>query len=276
MENSLAQIEHYQNTLSADNILSTVKLVHQVMSQTMLNGIHYGKIPGCGDKPSLLKPGAEKICMVFRLSPKYEVVKTDLPGGHREYDVTCTLTHIPTGAVWGSGVGCCSTMERKYRYAGDEYIDNKKTGKKLERQNLEDVYNTVLKMAKKRAHVDAVLTTTGASDIFRQDIDDEEDAETHGEKPKPDIKEPQAKTPEPTQPPATEQRKETHPPQGEKLISEPQRKRLYAIAKEAGWEDDHFKNFILGYGFESSKDIPVSVYNEICNGIQNPSGEAKS
>jgi hypothetical protein len=38
-----------------------------------------------------------------------------------------------------------------------------------------DTYNTVLKMAKKRALVDAVLTATAASDCFAQDLEDLED-----------------------------------------------------------------------------------------------------
>ena len=47
-----------------------------------------------------------------------------------------------------------------------------KGGEKLETDNPADHYNTVLKMAKKRALVDAVLTTTAASDIFAQDLED--------------------------------------------------------------------------------------------------------
>ena len=43
---------------------------------------------------------------------------------------------------------------------------------RIEHDNPADYYNTVLKMAKKRAHVDAVLTATAASDIFTQDIED--------------------------------------------------------------------------------------------------------
>ena len=38
--------------------------------------------------------------------------------------------------------------------------------------NVADVANTVLKMAKKRAMVDGILTVTGASDIFTQDIEE--------------------------------------------------------------------------------------------------------
>ena len=42
----------------------------------------------------------------------------------------------------------------------------------METDNPADHYNTVFKMAKKRALVDAVLTTTAASDIFTQDLED--------------------------------------------------------------------------------------------------------
>ena len=45
-------------------------------------------------------------------------------------------------------------------------------GEKVEHDNPADHYNTVLKMAKKRALVDAVLTATAASDIFTQDLED--------------------------------------------------------------------------------------------------------
>ncbi len=47
-----------------------------------------------------------------------------------------------------------------------------KGGEKVETDNPADHYNTVLKMAKKRALVDAVLTTTAASDIFTQDLEE--------------------------------------------------------------------------------------------------------
>ena len=45
-------------------------------------------------------------------------------------------------------------------------------GQRVEFDNPADYYNTVLKMAKKRAHVDAILTATAASDCFTQDVED--------------------------------------------------------------------------------------------------------
>ncbi len=135
-----------------------------------------------------------------------------LEGGHREYRVTTTLTSITSQVLIGQGVGSCSTMENKYRFAraqrksrsapvprayweirqddpakAQELIGGKgftvkkvdgqgwmvaKGGEKVETDNPADHYNTVLKMAKKRALVDAVLTTTAASDIFTQDLEE--------------------------------------------------------------------------------------------------------
>lgn len=46
-------------------------------------------------------------------------------------------------------------------------------GDKTENPDIADVWNTVFKIAKKRAYVDGTLTCTGASDCFDQDLDDE-------------------------------------------------------------------------------------------------------
>ncbi len=193
-------------------VLTHVALIQQIMSAAMKEGEHFGRIPGCGDRPVLLKPGAEKLCLLFRLAPAYDVEERQLERGHREYRVTTTLTSITSQVLIGQGVGACTTLENKYKFrAGpaevtdravpraywetrqddpakaQELIGGKgftvkkvdgqgwmvaKGGEKVETDNPADHYNTVLKMAKKRALVDAVLTTTAASDIFTQDLEE--------------------------------------------------------------------------------------------------------
>ena len=64
--------------------------------------------------------------------------------------------------------GCGAQFE-----AGDTQIEDQDISKK-ENPDIADQYNTCLKMAKKRAHVDATITTTAASDIFTQDIEESE------------------------------------------------------------------------------------------------------
>jgi hypothetical protein len=201
------QLEH---AISIENVKAQIQAIQQLMKFAMKEGEHYGVIPGC-QKPSLFKSGGEKLGMTFRLAPYYDISATDLPGGHKEYSVTCTLKHIITGQVWGQGVGSCSTMETKWRFRkaeqtcpkcgkpaiikgkkeygggwvcfkskggcgakfsdGDKSIENQEMGR-IEHDNPADYHNTCLKMGKKRAHIDAILTSTAASDIFTQDIED--------------------------------------------------------------------------------------------------------
>ena len=158
-----------QEIETTNTLQARVAAVHNAYKSVMQDGVHYGIIPGTGKKPSLLKPGAEMLCTQFRLAPSYAVERTDLPGGHREYGVTCTLTKLDTGQVWAPGIGLCTTMESRYRYRNTWDNGQKR---RVENPDIADVYNTVLKMAKKRALVDATLTATGCSDMFTQDVED--------------------------------------------------------------------------------------------------------
>src|ERR1051325_8193177 len=107
--------------LPVESVLAQVARVQEVMRRVMKDGEHYGVIPGTS-KPTLLKPGAEKLGFTFRLAPKFEIITKDFDGGHREYEIICRLYTIGGEKLVGEGVGCCSTMEAKYRYR-TEYSD---------------------------------------------------------------------------------------------------------------------------------------------------------
>ena len=56
---------------------------------------------------------------------------------------------------------------------------------------------------------------------------------------------------------------------GGALISEPQRKRMYAIGKQAGWSDAEMKQVLMEkFGLASSKDVPKAKYEAICRMLQ--------
>lgn len=190
-----------------------VRLIQEVMKTVMRENEHYGVIPGCGKKKALFKAGAEKLNLTFRLAPKFEIESQDLGNGHRNFNVRCLLYSITSGEFIGEGVGSCSTMEGKYRfrkaeqvcpecgtaairkgsqqYGGGWYCDRKKDGcgakfeegdpaienhdmGRVEHDNPADHWNTCLKIAKKRAHVDATISATAASDIFTQDLEEDD------------------------------------------------------------------------------------------------------
>jgi hypothetical protein len=173
---------------SATEIRARVNLVQEVMQGIMKKDTHYGTIPGT-PKPTLYKPGAEVLCVTFRVAQSYRI--EDLGDAiTARYRVTCIGTHQVTGTVLGEGVGECSSAEEKYKWRGavcTEEFDLTPEGfrrikfakykgnveKKIQvRTEAADLSNTVLKMACKRAMIAMTLNVTAASDIFTQDIED--------------------------------------------------------------------------------------------------------
>ncbi|HQQ75731.1 MAG TPA: hypothetical protein PLB01_00115 [Thermoanaerobaculia bacterium] len=161
---------------------------------------------------ALLLAGAQKTTMYFNARPRLDVRGTELAGGHVEYLVVCDLIHRGTGNVIAQGIGSCSTMESKYRFRNASRVcpgcgqatifksKEPKPGKgwfcwrnrggcglefdgaapeivkqdngKVENENIHDQRNTVLKMAKKRAQVDAAMGLGCMSELFTQDVED--------------------------------------------------------------------------------------------------------
>ena len=170
-------------------VVAHAKTVQQVMQAVMKPNVHYGAIPGAGDKPTLLKSGAEVLCMTFRIADRYEV--TDLSSnGVIRYRVNCIGEHQTSGTPLGSGLGECSTDEEKYRWrksvCKEEFDATPETHRRVKfgrkagghytvqqiRTEPADLANTVLKMACKRAKIAMVLNVTAASDMFSQDLED--------------------------------------------------------------------------------------------------------
>jgi len=140
--------------------LSKINQFQMVIQNTLKKDHDYGIIPGT-PKPTLFKPGAEKILMLFGVTSEYEVIEKvqDYENGFFAFTVKCLI--YKNGIKITEGVGHCNTREPKYY--------KKKDG------TLQDPYgyaNTVLKMAKKRAQVDATLTLASLSEVFTQDIED--------------------------------------------------------------------------------------------------------
>lgn len=200
--------------VQATELVERLDVIRQAMTNAMQEGIDYGRIPGV-NKPTLLKPGAEKLGVLFQLDIQITNTKTWGPGEHLTVESHATVYHAPTGARLGYGEGLCTTREKKYgkrkaericpqcgqpavikgkaefgggwlcwarkggcnaKWAdGDQAIEGQQNGD-VDNPELPDTWNTVVKMAAKRARIDAVLATTGASALFTQDVEDDPDA----------------------------------------------------------------------------------------------------
>lgn len=172
--------------LTARQLVSRLAVIQDVMRNVMQDGADYGVIPGT-QKPTLYKPGAEKLCVTFRLAPDQPIIEAvpELTGDVR-YRVQVPI-RAADGSLVAVGVGECSTGEEKYRWrrpvhpaefqaAAEDQKRQKWTreGDKWDqvRVNPADIANTVLKMAHKRAYVHGVIMATAAGSIFTQDIED--------------------------------------------------------------------------------------------------------
>lgn len=173
---------------SLSDIRERVNLVQEVMRGIMKRDTHYGTIPGT-PKPTLYKPGAEVLCVTFRIAPEYGII--DLGDAiTARFRVTCVGRHQVSGIVLGEGVGECSSAEEKYKWrkavCTEEFDLTPESMRRLKfssyqnnvkkviqvRTEAADLSNTVLKMACKRAMIAMTLNVTAASDIFTQDIED--------------------------------------------------------------------------------------------------------
>lgn len=189
-------LDHY---MTAGDLTKQALLIQEILEKVMVGptpdnpqGVHYGIVPGT-KKPTLLQPGAEKICATFHLAPKYQV--EDLSEPHNNfyrYRVACSLHTIRDGLFVGSACGESSSAEEKYQWekavCQEEYDQTDPTRRRIKfkkkyqseeieqiqqvQRNAADLSNTVLKIACKRAYVSATRSATAASDLLEVDLEE--------------------------------------------------------------------------------------------------------
>lgn len=143
------------------------QLLNSFIQENLTEGVDYGRIhvaskEKCSrpweckneyhfSKPCLFKPGAEKFCSLLQLRAEFLADKDTLEmvgsAGTGLVAFRCILSHVSTGNVMAEGRGACAVSEKG------------------------GLVNTTVKIAEKRAQIDAVLRL-GLSDSFTQDLED--------------------------------------------------------------------------------------------------------
>jgi hypothetical protein len=127
----------------------------------LLEGTDYARLPGT-DRPTLLKPGAEMLLLAAGLGFRMEKIEDSDARDHE--GVTYKASVRRGDVVIAECEGFAGYDEsRFYRPA---------VGTKAEYRA---PWNTLVKMAQKRALVGAALNATAASGLFIADLDDERD-----------------------------------------------------------------------------------------------------
>lgn len=174
---------------------SKLKLAKDFFDRILVPNHDYGTIPGT-NQAALFKPGAEKLCELYGLAINVTDLKEDCnpETGYYHATITITLVHRRTGEIVAQGIGSANTKEGRYRWRWvkeseippnvDKLVLQTKqrftdkgqyTSYRIENDDPWTQWNTVLKMAKKRALVDATLSATRSSGMFADEGDDDLD-----------------------------------------------------------------------------------------------------
>lgn len=139
--------------------------VHTFLRESLKDGVDFGVIPGCGSKPSLFKPGAEKLAMAFGLAIQFpaELCRKveDFQEGFFFYAYMAHLVDRGTGVIVAQCEGSANSKEKRFA----SYSNG-------DPRNPFDQANPVNKMAQKRAFVGGVLVALALSQVFTTDVED--------------------------------------------------------------------------------------------------------
>lgn len=201
------------------------QLLKRYVEEFMVEGEDYGTIPGVKKKSLWKPGAEKLFDLFrCRPEYEFIVREVNHESGLYYYEIRCRSVNRESGTVMNEGVGSASSYESKYRYrnadrvcpacgkaaiikgkaeygggwvcfkkkdgCGAKYADDAPeiTGQaagKVQNPDLADVANVVLKMAKKRAHVDCAIALARVSDMFTQDVEDlVEHVEAHQDEPR--------------------------------------------------------------------------------------------
>lgn len=284
------------------------QLLNEYVKSQMVPGVDFGAVPGTSRmtllKPGaeklteLFRCTPEFVC---------ESKTEDWDRPLFAYGYKCRIVFRETGQVIAEGVGACNSMEGKYRwrnanrkcpacgkeavikgkaeYGGGWLCFKKKDGcgakwadgapeiegqpaGKVENDDVYDQQNTILKMAKKRAHVDAAIALARVSDLFTQDVGDPERDDPERDDPGPAAEPPRAA-------PRGAKVEPAEPPAGS--VSAAQAKTINALIHtlRAAGRKDALVGFLRYWSGRVKTEIPevthlpAACYDEAVRGLNN-------
>lgn len=121
VDSTWAEDNVYLPAMSMEVALARRSAIIEFARRIMVKDQDFGEIPGAS-KPTLLKPGAEKLCNFFWLEPEFTPVaeEVDWTGAQHGGEPFCYARYrcrlVRNGRIVGAGEGSCNSWESKYRY----------------------------------------------------------------------------------------------------------------------------------------------------------------
>ena len=220
--------------ISLSEMETAIREMQEFVNKLFIEGEHYGIVIR-GQKPTLLKAGAELLLNLYGYGLRIEKVKEvedwDKPFFYYEYKATVYSKR--NGWVEAEGFGSANSREKKFAF--DKY------GNPQPPTYIYSMVNSIQKIAQKRAMVAPTLIACRASALFTQDLEDiGEFIQENGQK-NIDVKK----------------------------ISEAQTRLLYGKAKEKGITNEALHKMVNEItGKESIKDIDRKDLEVLLDAIQ--------
>lgn len=114
-DKSLAPAPSTQTAI--ETAVARYNLLVEFTRRVMKKDHDFGIVPGT-DKPTLLKPGAEKLISLFGFYPDFVALDQilDFDRGLFYFRYRCDIFRIEDGKKVGCGIGSCNSKEAKYRW----------------------------------------------------------------------------------------------------------------------------------------------------------------
>lgn len=186
----------YGEIMPVAAIQQNIARVQMLKKEVLKEGTDFGVIPGT-QKPSLYKPGAELVNLMFGVSVDPDAAALRDEEGVDEmglpfYRCTVRMVLKTRGGIFlGASYGSASSLEAKYKWrraTGPKEFAATVDGRKRSlfkrgknnteyeelqvRTEMEDIKNTILQMAMKRAEVSGTKRVHALSGMFGQDLED--------------------------------------------------------------------------------------------------------
>ena len=231
MQNELMVVATEANLAVAKAKGSSYMVTSPLTSQSIeiKRNVDFGVVPGT-KRPSLFKSGAEKVIMAYGLMTRYAIESNieqydPKTGAFFHYLVRCDLVKgftQPNGeyheVVYANGYGEANSGESR---------NGTKSGV--------NAANNTIKMAQKRAMVQAALSVSGLSSMFSQDMEDETSLLA----------------------------KDMIEQKPTDRINSKQRNRIFDVGAQAGMTTDQVRRWLSAEGYAKTTEITVQQFEQI-------------
>jgi hypothetical protein len=234
VESTTKDLGSTQVRAMVDDAQKKIEILGAFIKTNLKSGIDYGSIEytkangqQVKTKPFLMKPGSEKFVILFNHRAKFLWMEKDFKIGI--FAVKCVLLNKKNEEIMGEGYGSARVSEKK------NWTENE-----------------AMKIACKRAQIDASLRTYGLSEHFTQDIEDMAQREkntAHTPAPRP-------YTPPPTRPAPNSAPMRPRDPNAP--ISDPQVRMMFGLLSRLGKSKEWLEKWVLDQtGIEGVENISM-------------------